>query len=219
MIERVESIQPDPVLGDMATVTTYAGYQDIAGVRFTTRIRQDMGGFPVLDLEVREVQVNQPSGIDVPAGVVSAVERVAAEKVADGVWFLGGGSHNSVLIEMKDHLILVESPLYDARAQAVLAETRRLVPGKELRYVINSHHHFDHSGGLRTAAATGATLITSDVARPWFETVLANLNSISPDALARSGRKAVLSSVDGQRTFSDGERQVLVSMIQDSVHA
>lgn len=178
-----------------------------------------MGGFPVLDLEVREVQVNAASGIDVPAAVAAATERVAAEKVAEGIWFLAGGSHNSVLIEMKDHLIMVESPLYDGRAQAVLAEVRRLVPGKELRYVINSHHHFDHSGGLRTAAAAGATLVTSDIARPWFEQVLANPNSISPDALARSGRKATVISVDGQRTFTDGERVLQVAMIQDSVHA
>lgn len=219
MVERVESVQPNPVLGDTATVTIYSGYRDFGGVRFPTRIRQDMGGFAVLDMEVREVQINLPSGIEVPAEVLAATERVAVEKVADGVWFLAGGSHNSVLIEMKDHLMLVESPLYEARAQAVLAEARRLVPGKEIRYVINSHHHFDHSGGLRTAAATGATLVTSDIARPWFETVLANPNSISPDALARSGRTPVLTSVDGQRSFTDGEREVQVSMIQDSVHA
>lgn len=218
-VERVESVQPNPVLGDLPTVTTYSGYRDFGGVRFPGHIRQDMGGFPVLDMDVREVQVNQPMAIEVPTEVSSAVERVAVEKVAEGVWFLAGGSHNSVLVEMKDHLILVESPLYEARAQAVLAEARRLVPAKEIRYVINSHHHFDHSGGLRTAAATGATLVTSDIARPWFETALANSNTISPDALARSGRRPVVSSVDGQRTFSDGARELRVSMIQDSVHA
>jgi glyoxylase-like metal-dependent hydrolase (beta-lactamase superfamily II) len=135
------------------------------------------------------------------------------------VWFLGGGTHNSVLIEMRDHLILVESPLYDGRALAVLAEAKRLAPGKPIRWVIDSHHHFDHSGGLRTAAAEGATLVTSEQARPWFEQVLANPNSISPDALAKSGRKPQLTGVNGQRSFSDGARTVDVYMIEDSVHA
>jgi len=219
MVERVESVQPNPVLGDTPTVTTYSGYRDYAGVKFPSRIQQSQGGSPVYDLEVKEVRANAPTSIEVPAPVQSFTEKVAAEKAANGVWFLAGGSHNSVLIEMSDHLILVESPLYDGRAAAVLAEAKRLVPGKPIRWVVNSHHHFDHSGGLRTAAAEGATLVTSEQARPWFEQVLANPNTISPDALARSGRKPQLTGVDGQRSFSDGARTVDVYMIEDSVHA
>ena len=219
LVERVDSVQPNPVLGDTQTVTLYSDYRDFAGVKFPTRIRQNMGGFPVLGLQVKEVAANQPSGIEVPAPVSAAAERVASEKVAEGVWFLGGGSHNSVLVEMSDHLILVESPLWDGRAQAVLAEAKRLVPGKPIRYVINSHHHFDHAGGLRTAAAEGATLVTSEQARPWFERVLANANQVNPDALARSGKKAVFSSVNGQRSFSDGARTLEIFMIEESVHA
>ena len=91
---------------------------------------------------------------------------MAPTKLAEGVYLMGGGSHNSVAIEMQDHVILVESPLYDARATAVLAEVKRLVPGKPIRFVISSHHHFDHAGGLRAAVADGATLLTSDSAVP-----------------------------------------------------
>ncbi|MDB5872249.1 MAG: hypothetical protein JWQ07_1691 [Ramlibacter sp.] len=219
LVERVDSVQPNPVLGDTQTVTLYSGYRDHAGVRFPARIRQNMGGFPVLDLEVKEVEPNAPVAIEVPAIAQAFVERVTSEKAADGVWFLAGGSHNSVLIEMKDHLMLVESPLHDGRAQAVLAEARKLVPGKPIRYVVNSHHHFDHSGGLRAAAAEGATLVVSEQARPWWERVLARPNSIIPDALAKSGAKVSLTGVDGQRTFSDGSRNVEVFMVEDSSHA
>ncbi len=219
MVERVDSVQPNPVMGDTSAVTLYSGWRDFGGVKFPARMRQTQGGFPVLDIEVREVQANQPSGIEVPAVVTAAAERVVAEKAADGVWFLAGGSHNSVAIEMKDHIILVETPLYDGRSLPVIAEAKKLAPGKEIRFVINSHHHFDHAGGLRTAASEGATLVTSELARPWFERVLANPNSISPDALARSGRKASISGVNGQRSFTDGARTVEVFMIEDSVHA
>lgn len=219
LVERVESVLPNPVLGDTRVVTRYLAYRDFGGVLFPTRIEQEQGGFPVLELDVTQVQPNAPVAIAVPASVPSFAERVVVEKAADGVWFLAGGSHNSVLIEMKDHLILVESPLYDGRARAVIEATKTLVPGKPLRYVINSHHHFDHSGGLRTAVAEGATLVTSEQARGWFEQVLANPNNIRLDGMAASGRKAVVTGVARERVFSDGERTVQVHMIEDSVHA
>ncbi len=120
---------------------------------------------------------------------------------------------------MADHLILVESPLYDGRTQAVFAAVRQLVPNKPVRYVINSHHHFDHAGGLRTAAAEGAVLVTSDIAKPWFDKAFATANTVAPDALARSGRPVRIEGVGGQRTFTDGTRSVHVFAIADSVHA
>ena len=219
MVEQIESVQPNPVLGDTPSVIVFSDYQDFGGVKFPMRIRQSQGGFPVLDLAVAEVKPNAPSGIEVPAPVTTAVERVTADKVAEGVWFIAGGSHNSVAIEMKDHMMVVESPLYDGRAMPVLAEAKKLGNGKPIRFVVNSHHHFDHSGGLRAAVAEGATLVTSELARPYFERVLANPNSINPDALQRSGKKAGVTGVNGKRIFSDGERVAEVYYIEGSVHA
>ena len=219
MVEQIESVQPNPVLGDTPSVIVFSDYQDFGGVKFPMRIRQSLGGFPVLDLGVTEVKPNAPSGIEVPALVATATDRVTADKVAEGVWFIAGGSHNSVVIEMKDHVMLVESPLFDGRAMPVVAEARKLTNGKPLAIVVNSHHHFDHAGGLRAAIAEGATLVTSEVARPYFERVFANPNSINPDALQRSGRKAILTGVNGKRIFSDGQRVVEVYYIEGSLHA
>lgn len=219
LVERVNSRLPNPVLGDTDVVTSYSDYRDFGGVKFPMRIRQTAGGFPVLDLEVKDVQPNAPVDIAVPELVRVAVEKVTSEKAAEGVWFIGGGSHNSVVIEMKDHLVLVEAPLYDGRSAAVLAEAKKLAPGKPVRYVVNSHHHFDHAGGLRTAVADGATLLTSTQAKPWFEKVLANPNRIQPDLLAQSGKKATIMAVNGKQELSDGTRRVEIYDIADSVHA
>jgi glyoxylase-like metal-dependent hydrolase (beta-lactamase superfamily II) len=219
LVERVDSVQPNPVLGEVATVTTYEDYRDHGGFKFPARIRQTQGGSPVLDVQVAQVQANAAAAIDVPATVPAFAERATSEKVADGVWFLAGGSHNSVLVEMADHLILIESPLYDGRTQAVLATAKQLVPNKPIRYVIASHHHFDHAGGLRTAAADGAILVTSELARPSFTQAFATPNGIAPDALARSGRPVRIEGVAGTRTFTDGARTVEVMTIDGSVHA
>jgi len=219
LVEQIESVMPNPVMGDLGSVITFSDYQSVGGVKFPKRIRQSLGGFPVLDLTVNEVKPNAPAAIEVPPLVSAATEKVTVDKVADGVWFLAGGSHNSVAIEMRDHVMVVESPLFDGRALPVLAEVKKLAPGKPIRFVVNSHHHFDHSGGLRTAVAEGATLVTSELARPYFEQVLANPNRLSPDAMEKSGRKASLTGVPGQRRFTDGDRVVDVHFIEGSVHA
>ena len=219
MVEQIESMQPHPVTGDTAAVISFSDYQDFGGVKFPMRIRQSLGGFPVLDLAVTEVKPNAPAGIEIPALVTGATERVTADMVANGVWFMAGGSHNSVAIEMKDHLMVIESPLYDGRAAPMLAEVKKLARGKPIAFVVNSHHHFDHSGGLRTAVAEGATLVTSEIARPYFEKTFANPNRINPDALEKSGKKAKVTGVNGKRIFTDGERVVEVYYIEGSLHA
>ena len=218
-VERVDSRLPNHVVGDSSVVTNYSDYRDSGGVQFPGRIRQTQEGAPVLDLEIKEVQVNAPADIVVPELIRVFAERAASEPAADGVWFIGGGSHNSVAIEMRDHVILVESPLYDGRATAVIAEVKRLVPGKPIRYVVNSHHHFDHSGGVRAAVAEGATLITSAGAVPFFQRALSNPNSIKADMLGKSGKAAKVEGVAGKRVLTDGSRSVELHLIGDSVHA
>jgi glyoxylase-like metal-dependent hydrolase (beta-lactamase superfamily II) len=219
LVERVDSRLPNHVVGDSSVVTTYSGYKDSDGVQFPRRITQTQESVPVMDIEVTEVQVNPPADIAVPELIRVFSERAASERAADGVWFIGGGSHNSVVIEMRDHVILVESPLYDGRAAAVIAEVKRLVPNKPIRYVVNSHHHFDHSGGVRAAVSEGATLITSNAAVPFFQRVLANPNSIKADLLSKSGKAAKVEGVNGKRVLTDGSRNVELHLIGDSVHA
>jgi len=219
LVERVESRIPDPVLGETTVVTRYEGYRDVSGVKFPSRIQQAQGGFPVLDLSVKEVVANAPADIQVPDAVRTATERVTTEKVADGVWFVAGGSHNSVAIEMKDHLVLVEAPLNDGRSEPVIAAVKQLAVGKPIRYVVNSHSHFDHSGGLRTAVAEGATVVTQAGNKAYFERAFATPNRIRPDALARSGKKAKLVTVDDALQMTDGSRTLQIMRIRSGIHS
>ena len=219
LVDRVESRFPDPVLGDTAVVTTYSDYRDYSGVKFPARITQSQGGFPLLDLTVKDVQPNAAVDIQLPDAVKTATERVTADKVAEGVWFIAGSSHNSVAIEMKDYMILVETPLNDGRSVPVIAQVKQLVPGKPIRYVINSHGHFDHSGGLRAAVAEGATIITHAQNKPYYERAFANANTINPDSLAKSGKKARFKTVDEKLVLTDSTRTVELYHVDDSHHS
>jgi glyoxylase-like metal-dependent hydrolase (beta-lactamase superfamily II) len=222
LIERVNATVPNPVLGDMPVTIEYADYKDFGGMKFPTRIKQTAGGFPTLDLTVTEVRPNVVVDVSVPDNVRSAsapYATVTTQMVADGVWYLTGGTHHSVAIEMNDHLIVVEAPLNDERALAVLQEARGLAPGKPVRYVINSHHHFDHAGGLRAFAAEGVTVITHEINRPYFDRALAARATIDPDHLAKSGKKpAAVEGVRDKRVLSDGARSIEIHHIAGNTH-
>jgi len=219
LVSRVESTWPDPVMGDTVAVTTYEDYRETGGIRFPMRIRQSLGGQPVLDLAVKEVQVNPPLALEVPDAARNAAERVTSEKVADGVWFLAGGSHNSVLVELQDQLVLVEMPLNDARSQAVIDHAKGLVPNKPLRAVVNSHPHFDHAGGVRTAVAEGATIVTHADNVPYFERVFAQANRIRPDRMAAAGRKPVFRPAADRLDIGDAARPVVLHKIVGGPHS
>jgi glyoxylase-like metal-dependent hydrolase (beta-lactamase superfamily II) len=222
LVERVDGTLASPVLGDVPVTVTYADYRDFGGVKFPTKIRQTFAGFPVLELTVTEVKANAAADITVPDAVRQAGNpyvRVQSQKAADGVWYVAGGSHHSVVIEMKDHLIVVEGPLNDDRALAVIKEARTLVPGKPIKYLIVSHSHFDHSGGVRAFAGEGATLITHDASRAYFEKVVAAPATVSPDHLAKSGKKAGVEGVKDRRVLTDGTRTVEIRQIGGIQHA
>jgi len=218
LVERVESRFPDAVLGDTAAITTYSDYRDYSGVKFPGKIEQSIAGHPVLSVTVKEVTPNVTFDAPVPDAVRAATERVTADKLADGVWFIGGGSHNSVAIEMRDHMILVEAPLNDGRSGPVMEQVKKLAAGKPIRYLINSHHHFDHSGGLRAAAAEGATLVMHSKTAAYFQRAFANPNKISPDMLARSGKKAKFRTLTDKLVLQDASRSVEVHRIVDNNH-
>ena len=222
LIERVDATLANSVVGDLPVTVTYADYRDFGGVKFPTKIRQAYAGFPALELTVTDVKANVPADIAVPDNIKQAdnpYTRVQSQKAADGVWYLTGGTHHSVVIEMSDHVIVVEGPLNDDRALAVIKETRTLVPNKPIKYLVVSHHHFDHAGGVRAFAGDGVTLIIHEASRPYLEKVAAAPATVAPDHLTKSGRKPTVEGVRDRRLLTDGTRTVEIRSITGIAHA
>jgi glyoxylase-like metal-dependent hydrolase (beta-lactamase superfamily II) len=112
---------------------------------------------------MRDIKPNVcPDPVTVPDAVRQATfpVRVETQKLADGVYLLGGGTHNSVAVEFDNFVAVYEAPLNEQRSLAVIDEVVKLIPNKPIRFVVNSHQHFDHAGGLRAYMHIGATIIT-----------------------------------------------------------
>jgi glyoxylase-like metal-dependent hydrolase (beta-lactamase superfamily II) len=216
-VVKVESWIDIPVLGDMAVVTTYGGYRSVDSVPVPGTIVQTAGGHKVLDMKIAEVKINAgspavPTAINPPAG------EVKTDKAADGVFFIHGATHHSVAIEMKDHIILVEGPLGDARELAAIAAAKQAIPGKPIKYVINTHHHFDHSGGLRAFVAEGAAIVTHAINVDYFRAAYAAPRTLNPDAAAKSGKKPVFLGVGAKHVLGDGQRRVEIHQLAGNSH-
>src|SRR2546428_3273302 len=221
LVDKVEAVIPNPVVGDLPVEIRYADYKDFGGVKFPMKISQSAASSPWFELAVNEVRPNAAVAIKVPEPVRMTVKpyaQVTNQKAADGVWYLTGGSHHSVAIQMKDHAIVVEAPLNDERAPAVITTVRELVPNKPIRHVIASHHHFDHSGGLRAFASVGITVVAHESDRASLTQAFAAPATLSPDLLAKSGRKAQVEAVRERRVMSDGMRTVEIHHIAGSPH-
>jgi glyoxylase-like metal-dependent hydrolase (beta-lactamase superfamily II) len=221
LVTKVETKVPNPVLGDTDLVATYSDYKDFGGVQFPTKILVEQGGFPVWDLTVANVTPNAPLDVPIPETVQAATVapvQTASTKLADGVWHITGGSHHSVLVEFNDYLAVAEAPLTEERSLAVLAEAKKLVPNKPVRYVLTTHHHFDHTGGLRTYVAEGATVVTHQSNVPFLENALAAPATIAPDTQAKSMKRPTFQGVSEKYVITDGKQTIEVYPTAGDTH-
>ncbi len=143
--------------------------------------------------------------------------RVELTEVAKGVFHVTGGTHHSLAIEMADHLIVVDAPLYEERSQAVLAALGKKFPGKPVRFVVSTHFHNDHSGGLRAYVAVGATVVTGKVNEEFYKQVFSAPHTRVPDSLQQNPKPAVIETVETEKkVLTDGTRVVEIYPLTNS---
>jgi glyoxylase-like metal-dependent hydrolase (beta-lactamase superfamily II) len=181
--------------------------------------------------EVRftEFAINPPlpdSLFQKPAGYVDGTGGPVADttvaKLAEDVYVVQGvaGGNNSLVVGFNDHVMVVEAYGNDAASRRTIAKVKELFPGKPIRYLVPTHHHDDHTGGVRTYIAEGAAIVTTPGNQAYFEGMARGVYTIAPDALSQSPRPLRLEMVTGKRrVFSDGAHEVQVLDIGPSPHA
>lgn len=123
--------------------------------------------------------------------------QVSASELVPGVFFLTGGSHNSLAVVQQNGVVIVEAPLDEVRSRAVLDWVEANLPGKPVTHTVMSHHHADHSAGQRTYVAEGATSVMHETVVPFFREVFTARSRLMPDALSRNPRAAQIMGVPG----------------------
>jgi glyoxylase-like metal-dependent hydrolase (beta-lactamase superfamily II) len=212
-------------LGDIVNKAEFHNYQEAAGVMLPMRLVTRVGNWLESDYLVKNTIGGSADELAAPQSVRMALAPSAApaqapnipvEQIASGIWYLTGGSHNSVLVEFSDHTELIEIPTSEARTQAVIAKAQELVPNKPLTRAIVTHHHFDHSGGLRAGIHAGLTIVTHEANKAFFEEMARRKHTIQQDALAREPKAAKIDPVtDAGRTVKDATRTMQILHFQD----
>ncbi len=218
-LTKVQTWIDNPVLGDTLVETQYSDYRDFGSIQFPAHIVREQGGYPVLDIHVASIKLNPDVAIAVPEEATKKpVVVVAANKLAEGVYYLTGGTHHSVAIEQKDHIVLVEAPLNEERSLALIGKLQETIPNKPIKYLVNTHAHFDHSGGLRTFVDAGTHIVTHQPNQAYYEKVWQNPHLINPDKLEKSKKSANFESFSGKHVLSDGRRSIEIHSLEGNSH-
>jgi hypothetical protein len=226
-VTKVQTWFPSPVVGDQFVETRYAQWEDHDGFAFGPEVHQSVGTppHPSYDFQATDLAINVDGApTEVPAsvrGVEDNAAEVTTTELAPGVWMIGGNRYYSVAMEFEDYSLVIEAPINEARAYAVMNEVRRLVPNKPLRYVVSTHHHFDHSGGLRGFAAEDVLIVIQEESGDYYEALGTALHTriIEPDVLGRTPRQVHYVRVQDRHTFSDDMNEVQLFHVQTLQHA
>jgi len=241
MVERVETWVEHAVLGDLHVDTSYSNYQDFGGLKVPARIVQKRAGLQTFDATITSASANpaniaellQPPppqagrggapGAAPPAAPGAAAGQppaptVQSEKLAEGVYRITGG-YVALAIEFRDHMVVLEGGQNEARGLAVIAEARRVIPNKPIRYVVNTHMHFDHSSGLAPFAAEGITIITHENNKDFLEKALSGPRTLAGDNLGKANRKPSVETAGDRRVLRDATRTIELHHIKNLEHS
>jgi glyoxylase-like metal-dependent hydrolase (beta-lactamase superfamily II) len=214
-VTKVETRVDHAVVGDLLVEFEYSNYQNMNGVQVPNRIVQRQAGMQTFDATITTATPNPPNLAELltppppPAGAPGGPPPQAAgappvEKLGEGVFKIGG-NYTSLAVDMGDHILVVESGQSDARGMAVMAAAKQAIPNKPIRFVVNSHPHFDHASGLAAAVAEGATILTHRNNEVVLERLLSGPRTLGGDSLSKvSNRRTNVVEGIGDRDVRKG---------------
>jgi len=223
LVTKVETRVDHPVVGDLLVEFEYSGYQNMNGVQVPTRIVQRQAGLQTFEVTIESATPNPPTlsellaavpaaGAPAPAAAQPSPAAPPVERIGEGVFKIGG-NYTSLAVDMGDYVLVVESGQSDARGLAVMAAAKQAIPDKPIRFVVNSHPHFDHASGLAAAVAEGATILTHRNNEQVLERLLSGSRALAGDSLSKgSNRRTNVVEGVGSRDVRKGTNGKIVEL-------
>ena len=232
LVTKYESLGDDPIFGDVLREISFADYREVAGLKIPSRTSLRYAGELISDLRYDEIKVNTHPAADVfqiPPDFVRGPETLGLlsptlTPLAPGVYFVNGMSagavwfYSQLVVVFRDYVLVVESPLNNGVSRLVIAKIKEVAAGKPIKYVVPTHYHFDHLGGIRSYIAQGATVVTTPGNKALIEKIFAAPHTFRPDDLSTSGSKAQIEIFRDKKVISDGERSVELYEVGPSPH-
>ena len=226
---RIVQIIDSATMGDTAVELQFSEYQLIGGIQLPARMTTRTDRWPSADVRLLSQNIDGDVGnLAAPANVRSATPpapptppTTTAREIAKGLWYVEGTTHKSLLAEFSDHMLLIEAP-NDERVRAVLAKAKELRPNKPVTTLILTHHHSDHTSGVRAAVSEGVTtLVAHRSIHAFLQEILRRPHTIVPDALAKKpqAKPVNIVDVDDQLVLKDSAMTVNLYYVLDLPHA
>jgi hypothetical protein len=237
LLAAYEVIDTESILGDVPAQYILSDYKTVDGLKLPLHITIRKGGKDYSDVQFAAIAVNDPAAEQIFAIPESAEEEAAKAaaadeysplkivKVGDGVYQAAGYSHNSLIVEFPQWLALVDSPYTETQAKVLFRAIQQQFPNKPVKYVAVSHHHYDHIGGLRTAAAMGSTILVEKRHEPVVRPLLDARHTHPQDELdkRRYGQPSqpvgTLEVFEGKKVVSEGGQSLELYPVSFPKHA
>ncbi|HJP90582.1 MAG TPA: MBL fold metallo-hydrolase [Pyrinomonadaceae bacterium] len=223
LLTKLEFLRDHAVLGDVVSETIYNDYRPIGKLKLPYEYIDKLGGTILqksqitslmLDVPVSDAIFAQPEGFSV---LKQGAFTPAIKKLGDGVYALLG-LYNSVFVDFNDFVLVVEAGVNSRYTEGIIKQIKATAPGKPLRYLVPTHFHYDHIGGIRSFVLEGTSIITLPQTRKVIEKAARSTRTLRPDALSRAPREPVFEIFNRKRVFDDGVHRIELYDISPNPH-
>jgi glyoxylase-like metal-dependent hydrolase (beta-lactamase superfamily II) len=213
LLTKTESLSDDPILGDIILETVYADWKQVGKVVLPFRYIDRVGGSTLQDLRASTIVVNtnppdslyaQPEGYE---KIVPPPGGPSVKKLAEDVYAILGG-YNSVFVVFNDYVLVAEAGANNRSTAGAIAEIKKIAPNKPIRYLVSTHFHFDHLGGVRSYIAEGTTIVSTQSAKSVIERAATATHVMRPDRLSTEPKAPIIETIGEKRVFEDGKHRV-----------